>query len=171
MKNLFLLCGKPGAGKTTLANFLAQNYGFIHLSVDDFMLRLFGEIEDRNLFNEKLNACKELIYELCFKLLNNNDVVLDFGFWGKEERQLIRNKFSEYNVLTIYIKLSDDEIFNRIEKRNSNLKENEYFIDKETFNFLSSKFEEPNNEKNLIVFENIDKFKNFLEKLNKAGEI
>ena len=171
MKNLFLLCGKPGAGKTTLANFLAQNYGFIHFSADDFMLRLFGEIEDRNLFNKKLNACKELIYELCFKLLNNNDVVLDFGFWTKEERQHIRSTFSKYNVFTIYIKLSDDEIFNRIEKRNSNLKENEYFMDKETFNFLSSKFEEPNNEKNLIVFENIEKFKNFLENFKKVSKI
>ena len=163
MKNLFLLCGKPGSGKTTLANLMVKKYGFILFSADDFMLKLFGEIEDREIFNKKLNACKELIYEICLKILNKTDVVLDFGFWTKDERQYVREKFSKYQVKTVYMKLKDDEIFKRIEKRNTELKENEYFMDEETFKFLASKFEEPDNEKDVFIFNNLEEFCDFLE--------
>ena len=38
------------------------------------MLKLFGEIEEREVFNQKLNAVKNLIYEICDKLLDNNKI-------------------------------------------------------------------------------------------------
>ena len=37
MKNLIALCGKPGCGKTTLANKLKGKLGVIHLSLDDLI--------------------------------------------------------------------------------------------------------------------------------------
>ena len=105
MRNLYLLCGKVGSGKTTIAKFLSDNYGVIHFSADDFMLKLFGEIEDREIFNQKLNATKDLIYEICDKLLDKNDVVLDFGFWTKKERNDLIKRFPKHNVVLIYNKI------------------------------------------------------------------
>lgn len=157
MSNLILLCGKPGCGKTTLANNLTEEFKLVHLSADDFMLKLFGEIVDRELFNVKLRACKDKIYELCEQLLSNDvDVVLDFGFWSKEERSNIRNRFKKYNVHVVYLKVDDESIFARIENRNKKLKENEYYMDKNTFTFLSSLFEEPKEDENVVVYKSYE---------------
>lgn len=166
MGKLFLLCGKPGSGKTTLANSLKEKFGIIHFSADDFMLKLFGEIEDRHLFDKKLKVTKDLIYQICDDVLRSNNVVLDFGFWTKSEREQVINRFKNYEVIIIYLKLDEDKIFNQIEKRNANLKDNEYFMDLNTFNILSSKFEEPTNEEYVIcnnTKEFVEEFKQFLK--------
>ena len=154
MGKLFLLCGKPGSGKTTLAKSLKEKFGLIHFSADDFMLKLFGEIQDRNIFDRKLKIVKELIYQICDDVLRNNNVVLDFGFWTKSEREEIKERFKNYEVIIVYLKLDEDKIFKQIEKRNTNLKDNEYFMDLNTFKILCSKFEEPTNE-DFIVCDNM----------------
>lgn len=155
MSNLILLCGKAGCGKTTLATALKNKYKIIHFSADDFMLKFFGEIEDRKIFDEKLRICKEKIYEISEELLNNNiDVVLDFGFWSRKEREEVKQRFCKFNVIIIYIKLDNETIFNRIQNRNANLKDNEYFMDKNTFEFLSSLFEEPSENEECIIYNN-----------------
>ena len=37
-----LVCGSTGAGKTTHALRLVQEFGAMHFSIDDWMVRLFG---------------------------------------------------------------------------------------------------------------------------------
>ena len=167
MGKLFLLCGKPGSGKTTLAKSLKEKFGLIHFSADDFMLKLFGEIEDRNLFEEKLRMTKNLIYQICDDVLVNNNVVLDFGFWAKNEREEVKKRFKNHEVIVVYLKLDEDKIFSQIEKRNSNLKENEYFMDLNTFKILSSKFEEPTGEDFVVCNDTnkfVEEFKRFINR-------
>ena len=74
MGKLVLLCGKPGCGKTTLAKFLDEKFNFIHFSADYFMLSLFGKIKDRNEFEESLKKCKEVIFDLSKKYMNQKRV-------------------------------------------------------------------------------------------------
>lgn len=165
MNKLYLLCGKPGCGKTTLAKKLNKEFGVIYLSADDFMLKLLGEITDRKLFDEKLNACKKLIYEISKQILVKNDVVLDFGFWSKDERNYVKSIFKNSNVILVYLKLDNEKIFQQIENRNKNLKDNEYFMDRDTYNFLSSKFEEPTEDENPIIYSSEKDFNIFIDKI------
>lgn len=152
MVQLFLLCGKPGCGKTTISNHLQEKYGMIGLSADDFMLRLFGEIEDRSEFEDKLKRTKEVIYSLSEKLMKNGmKVVLDFGFWTERERGEVRKRFEGFNLLFVFIDKNQEEIFKNVEKRNSNLKENEYYMDKQVFEILCAKFEQPCEKEDVAV--------------------
>lgn len=152
MNKLYLLCGKPGCGKTTLAKKLKNEFGVIHLSADDFMLKLFGEITDRKIFDEKLTVTKNLIYDISKQLLVKNDVVLDFGFWTRNERDKVKLLFKNSKVVLVYLKLDNEEIFKQVENRNKNLQDNEYFMDRPTFDFLSAKFEEPTEDENPIIY-------------------
>lgn len=163
MGKLYLLCGKPGCGKTTLAKWLKEKFGFIYFSADGFMLKLFGEIEDRQVFDKNLNACKEVIYNICEQLLDDKDIVLDFGFWTKKERESVKEKFNSKDVVLVYLKKNDDVIFKQIEKRNENLKENEYYMDKATYDILSLKFEEPQEDEGAIIFTDINNFLKYIE--------
>ena len=166
MGKLYLLCGKPGCGKSTVARELEKSFNYIHFSADDFMLKLYGEVEDRVEFEEKLNKIKEHIYSICDKVLVNNNVVLDFGFWTKKERDYVRERFSKFDVTLIYIDLTDDEIWKQIEKRNKTLKDNEYYMDRATFDFLSSKFEKPTQETCVVL----TKKKREIEELNNLSK-
>lgn len=164
MKNLIILCGKPGCGKTTLAKKLKEKSGIVHLSLDDFMLNLFGEIEDRKVFEEKLKACRDLVYEITDQLLPKVDVVFDFGFWTKEERDGLRKRFKDFNVIIVYLNLDDETIFGQISKRNKNLKPNEYYIDRETYDFFCSKFEVPDGRyENFIEYKSDGDFSQILK--------
>ena len=49
-------------------------------------------------------------------------------------------------------------IFNQITNRNNNLKDNEYFMDRSTFDFLSGKFEEPTEDENPIIYTDLNEF-------------
>ncbi|NEE15621.1 AAA family ATPase, partial [Streptomyces sp. SID7499] len=45
MTTLFLMVGLPGAGKTTRARQLAEEYGALRLTPDEWLLPLFGAAE------------------------------------------------------------------------------------------------------------------------------
>ncbi len=167
MGNLILLCGKPGCGKTTLSKHIESRYSAIPFSADDMMLRLFDAIEDRELFDSKLQACKEYIYTLCDKLLPISNIVLDFGFWKKAERQAIKQRFAKHNVILIYLNYDDKRIFNQIQKRNKSLKPTEYFMDKPTYITLSSMFEELDDSENYISYQDNNSLDIVLDKIIK----
>lgn len=169
MSKLILLCGKPGCGKSTLANYLESEFRIIHFSADDYMLQLFDEMEDRIMFDACLSKCKEIIYQTSEKLLSKNvDVVLDFGFWRKKERFDVLKRFqNQCDINFVYIKLSEEEIFKRVSHRNANLKNTEYFMDENTFKFLSSQFEEPDDSEKFVLYSNDD---NLVQKLGLIKE-
>ncbi|MDR1216280.1 MAG: ATP-binding protein [Treponema sp.] len=161
MKLIFALCGKPGAGKTALATRIAGNYKSVIFSADKIMLKLFGEIAERSLFEQKLKLCKEIIYETSDGILANSNlnIIFDFGFWTRDERKALINRFNKYKVIFIYLNVNDDILWERIENRNKNLKEGEYRFDREMFNFLSKLFDEFDDNEEYIIFKNIPQLK------------
>ena len=163
---VFVLCGKTGSGKSTLAKFISNQYAAVSFSADAFMLKLFGEINDRNMFDAKLAMCKSLIYDISDNVLQYANVVFDFGFWTKEERNYIINRFSGHKVIIIYMKLDDAMILERLSFRNSHLGEGEYYINENTFFLLSTKFEEPDQTETYIQYKNIDNLVLDLKKWN-----
>jgi len=157
MNKIFALCGKIGSGKSYIADKISKEYNGIIFSVDKIMLKLFGEIDGRELFENKYRICKEMIFEICENILENTngDIIFDFGFWTKKQRNDLRERFKKYKIIFIYIKANDNIRWERIEKRNKENRIDNYNFDKETFDFLSSLFEEFSEEEEYIFFDDI----------------
>src|SRR5215469_11632313 len=88
-----LIYGYLGAGKTTFARQLERNIPAIRFSHDEWMVRLYGDdppIEQFAIFYWRIHEQVEEIWLRCLEL--GLDVVLDFGFWTRQERDETRAK-------------------------------------------------------------------------------
>jgi predicted kinase len=82
-----LIVGLPGAGKTTRAKELEISESALRLTPDEWQILLFGDEnppDKRDLVEGKLVQLGMRAAELGI------NVVLDFGFWGKDERSALR---------------------------------------------------------------------------------
>ena len=155
---IILLCGKPGSGKSYLAHIISARYSMHILSCDKVMLERYGEIEDKAIFQEKLSLTKEEQHREAMGYLDIGEgVILDYGFWTKKERDMVRKMFSRYHTITIYLDIDDSTILSNLAKRNSSLQPHEYYIDKDTFYTLTANFEKPSKSEECIIYNGNDR--------------
>lgn len=83
-----LLCGLPGAGKTTLARQLEAGLPAVRFSLDEWMLRLYPDLHFADGDYAALaETCKLLIWDIARQVLNGGtDVVLDWNQWNRQRR-------------------------------------------------------------------------------------
>jgi predicted kinase len=169
MNIIFALCGKPGSGKTTITHKIMKYYKCVSFSADEIMLELFGEIPDRVEFKHKLELCKKIIYKISLSILqhSNVNIILDFGFWTKEERRYLEKIFIDYTVVFIYMKVEENELWKRIQYRNEHLKEGEYLFDKETFEYLASEFEDLEETEEYTEYNDMKKLRGYIKNINR----
>nr|WP_233711606.1 ATP-binding protein [Lederbergia citrisecunda] len=145
-----MICGKVCSGKSTYTKKVKEKYNAVVLSCDDLMLTLYDEQLGSN-HNAILNKCKEYLYGLAEQTVETGtNVILDFGFWYKSERDDIRKYFNEKQIKTeIHFIHIDDATWKRnIEKRNQEVKENNvksYYIDGNMISRFEKEFETPDN--------------------------
>jgi predicted kinase len=143
MPTAHLIHGYLGAGKTTFARQLERDIPAIRFSHDEWMVRLYGNdppIEHFADFYRRICEQVEEIWPRCLEL--GIDVVLDFGFWSRQERNETRAKISTIGAQTRLYRLAclDDEAWQRIEKRNANL-QGSLTIDRNAFEGFKERFE------------------------------
>lgn len=80
------------------------------------------------------------IWPRCLEL--GVDVVLDFGFWTRQDRDATRAKISALGAQARLYRLtcSEDEAWQRIEKRNTNL-QGSLVIDRNAFEVFKARFQ------------------------------
>ena len=144
---LHFMCGKAGAGKTTVANGLAQERAAILISEDIWMMRLFGDqmktFDDYIHFSRKL---KTVVGPLATQLLKSgNHVVLDFQANTKAGRRFFRSIFEQADAAHVlhFVQTSDQLCLERIAKRNIEQPEGSHHLTEEVFALVSSYFEAP----------------------------
>ena len=116
MAKLFLMVGLPGAGKTTRAKELAAEHGALRLSPDAWMIPLFGESEADG---KRAVLEGRLIWVALETLKQGTSVVLDFGFWSRDERSALRRLATSAgaSALVIYLPLDRATQIDRIQHR------------------------------------------------------
>jgi predicted kinase len=85
---LYLMVGLPGAGKTTRARELAPARRALLLSLDEWNIPLLGEPGAGG----KQDVLEGRMISLALAALRlGTSVVLDFGFWSRDERSSLRS--------------------------------------------------------------------------------
>jgi predicted kinase len=115
---LILTCGLPGTGKTKLATQLAADRSAVRLTKDEWLWALgstpWDEPTREKVEHELWRLAQEI---LCLGV----SVVLDFGLWARIERDEMRSaaRGLGVGVELHYLDVPTDELWRRIEARNS----------------------------------------------------
>jgi predicted kinase len=114
---LFIICGLPGAGKTTLAKKIEGSLSAVRMSADDWMTALSINLHAE----EQRTKIEALQWELAKRLLSlRQNVVIEWGAWGKRERDAFRTEARALGarVELYYLSAPLEELFARIQQRN-----------------------------------------------------
>ena len=90
MAKVFLICGKICSGKSTYSEKLRKEHGAVLLSVDEITLNLFGQhCGDEH--DNYVERTEKYLFEKSLEILEVGvNVILDWGFWTKEERDFAK---------------------------------------------------------------------------------
>ncbi|MBE7219143.1 MAG: AAA family ATPase [Caulobacteraceae bacterium] len=143
MATAHLLYGYIGAGKTTLAMQLERELPAVRFTPDSWMVRLFGHDPPEADFRSRTQAVIELLEPLWTQCLAcGADVVLDYGFWRRCERDRARRLAAQAgaDVRLHVLACEDAEAARRIEMRNAD-PASSLFIAPATYRALKARLE------------------------------
>jgi len=117
---LILVCGLPGAGKTTLARRLETERRAVRLSPDEWLASLGLDARDEAM----RDRLEQTLTSHALRLLTQGiDVILEYGFWARVERDV---KCTEARAVGARVELHAlivpiNELWRRLEARNAAL--------------------------------------------------
>jgi len=113
---LFIVCGLPGSGKTTRARSLEEEFHAIRLCPDEWMNDLSIDLYDE-VSREKVEALQWKVAQTL--LASGLAVVIEWGTWGREERDTLRLRARTLGaaVELHYLTAPVDVLFERIRHR------------------------------------------------------
>jgi len=150
---LYIMCGLPFSGKTTLARALANQCGCVHLDLDA-IARAKNLFPEEGIDDEKWGRVfREVHRQVAALLTSGKSVVFDAVNYDRVERDRLRiiAQDSDSLVHVIYINLSMQELKQRRQANQAN-HQRPPVRDKD-FMELATEFEIPTIEENLIVYD------------------
>ena len=157
MTKVFLICGKVCSGKTTYAQKLCNENNAVLLSVDEITLALFGQhCSDKH--DEYVERTEKYLLNKSMEFISKDvNVILDWGFWTKAERESAKGFYKSRNIEyeLHYIDISDETWKSRLYKRNNAVLANEtsaYYIDDNLAAKFASIFEIPSEDEIDIIY-------------------
>ena len=148
MAAVIMSCGKICVGKSTYAQTLREKHKGVILSVDEITLALFGQ-NTGDMHDTYVERAEEYLFEKSLEIVKTGiNVILDWGFWTKAERNKAREFYKSHgvNCELHYIDISDKMWEKRISERNAAVEAGRisaYYVDKGLADKFASLFEPP----------------------------
>ena len=143
---LHLMVGLPCSGKTTKAKDLEKQHNALRLTPDVWHLRLFGNDAGSKDHDRYHDTIESIMWDHASRVLSLGvDVILDFGFWAKEERDNFRERARALgvNFRIHYMDVPVNELYKRLEKRNKKAYDETFIIPKEDMEKYVCLFQPP----------------------------
>jgi predicted kinase len=140
------MVGLPCSGKTTLAQKLEQELPALRLNLDEWHIRLFGQDAEEPEHDARHSLIETLLWNIASRALElGTNVILDYGFWAREEREDYRLRAKQLGASSQvhYLDVPEDELLRRLEKRNSRPSQESFLISKEAMKPWITFFQRP----------------------------
>lgn len=148
MAKVVMICGKICCGKSTYAHQLRIQHKAVILSADEIMLALLPPyLGDEH--EKYVQKAENYLLAKAVELVETGiDVILDWGFWSKADREKTKAFFAGKNIdcRLHYLAVSDSEWQARLAKRNSAVAAGDpgaYFVDENLAKKCLARFETP----------------------------
>jgi predicted kinase len=140
------MVGLPCSGKTTLARKLENELPALRLTVDVWQIALFGQDANEPEHDWRHSRIEALLWSVASRALQlGTHVVLDFGFWAREEREDYRRRAKQLGASSEihYLAVPHDELLRRLRKRNSRPSPESFLISEEAMKPWIESFQKP----------------------------
>lgn len=140
------MVGLPCSGKTTYARQLAEETGAFVFTPDVWQIRILGQTACSPYHDKWHTAIEGIMWELAEKLLRRGfDVILDFGFWAREERDDFRGRARRLGAgfRIHYMDVAANELYRRLEERNKRPHDAAFIIQRSAMDKYMQAFQPP----------------------------
>ncbi|MBI2510586.1 MAG: ATP-binding protein [Opitutae bacterium] len=151
-----LLCGLPGSGKTTWARRLAAECSAVVLNHDERMIARHGPNPPESEFTRFAAAVTEELWrEAAGEIAHGRDVILDWGFWTRAERDDARRRGGEIGAACVFYRMrcADDVARRRTLERTAAGTRTAFEINGAAWDLFRAKFEEPTADEGAVEIE------------------
>lgn len=128
---LHLMVGLPCSGKTTLAQEIENEQSALRLTTDEWHVRLFGQDAEEPEHDVRHTLIETMLWSIANRaLVLGTNVILDFGFWAREEREDFRLRAKQLGASSEvhFLDVSKDELMRRLAVRNSQPSQESFHI-------------------------------------------
>ena len=146
MATLYLMIGLPCSGKTTRAKELESELFALRLTPDEWHVNLFGhDISDPE-HDKRHYLIEDMLWQIAARTLSlGTNIILDFGFWAKEEREDYRSRAQKIGARSeiVFMDVDEEELLKGVKARNENLTNTIHYIPEEMMRSSFRIFQRP----------------------------
>ncbi len=149
MAALHLMVGLPCSGKTTLARRLEHELPALRLTPDEWHVALFGQDADDPAHDHRHAVVEGLMWGVAEQALRlDTNVILDFGFWTRKEREVFRDRAARLGATFSihYTGCPPEDLLLRLAARNAARPPGAFAISEDALRAWIGEFEPPDTE-------------------------
>jgi predicted kinase len=146
MATLYLMVGLPCSGKTTRAKELENELFALRLTPDEWHVNLFGHDVHDPEHDKRHGLIEDMLWQTAARALSlGTNIILDFGFWARGEREDYRSRAKKIGARSeiVFMDIDEEELMKRVRIRNKNLTNTIHYIPEEMMRSWMRFFQKP----------------------------
>jgi predicted kinase len=140
------MVGLPCSGKTVLAKKLEHERSALRLTPDVWQIGLFGQDAEEPQHDARHSFIEGMLWNIASRALElGTNVILDFGFWAREEREDYRLRAKRLGASSEvhFLDMPEEELLRRLAVRNSQPSQESFHIAEERMKLWIAFFQKP----------------------------